>query len=89
MHADNAGEFTGGHFNSILREQCSKFVSSAPYSPESNGLAENFNKVLFARVRCLLDHSDMDKVMWGESAHHAVHLLNITPSISLGNITSH
>jgi hypothetical protein len=31
----------------------------------------------------------MDKVMWEEAAHHAVHLLNITPSRSLGNITSH
>jgi hypothetical protein len=30
----------------------------------------------------------MDKVMWGEAAHHAVHLLNITPSRSFGNITS-
>jgi hypothetical protein len=31
----------------------------------------------------------MDKFMWGEAAHHAVHLLNITPSRSLGNITPH
>jgi transposase InsO family protein len=89
VHADNAAEFTGGDFNSCLREQGIKFTSSAPYSPESNGLAENFNKVLFARVRCLLDHSGMDKVMWGEAAHHAVHLLNITKSRSLGNITPH
>jgi hypothetical protein len=45
--------------------------------------------VLFARVRCLVDHSGMDKVLWGEATHHAVHLLNITPSRSLGNITPH
>jgi hypothetical protein len=31
----------------------------------------------------------MDKVMWGKAAHHAVPLLNITPSRSLGNITPH
>jgi hypothetical protein len=31
----------------------------------------------------------MDKVMWGEAAHHAVHLINITPSRSLGNISPH
>jgi hypothetical protein len=89
VHADNAAELTGGDFNSCHREQGIKFTSSAPYSPESNGLAGNFNKVLFARVSFLLDHSGMDKVMWGEAAHHAVHLLNITPSISLGNITPH
>jgi hypothetical protein len=70
-----------------FREQGIKFTSSSPYSPESNGLAENFNKALFARVHCLLDHSGMDKVMWGEAFLHAVHLLNITPSRSLGNIT--
>jgi GAG-pre-integrase domain len=89
VHADNAAEFIGGDFNSCLREQGIKFTSSAPYSPELNGLAENFNKVLFARVRCLLDHAKMGQVMWGEAAHHAVHLLNITPSRSLGNITPH
>jgi hypothetical protein len=27
--------------------------------------------------------------MWGEAVHHAVHLLNITPSRYLGNITPH
>jgi hypothetical protein len=31
----------------------------------------------------------MGQVMWGEAAHHAVHLLNITSSRSLGNITPH
>jgi GAG-pre-integrase domain len=87
VHADKAAEFTGADFNSCLREQGIKFTSSAPFSLESSGLAEDFNKVLFARVRCLLDHSGMDKVLWGEAAHHAVHLLNITPSRSPGNIT--
>jgi transposase InsO family protein len=51
VHADNAADFTSGDLNSCLREQGIKFTSSAPYSLESNGLAENFNKVLFARVR--------------------------------------
>jgi hypothetical protein len=89
VHADNAADFTGGDFNSCSREYGIKFTSSAPYSPESNALAENFNKVLFARVRCLLDHSGMDHVLCGEAAYHAVHLLNITPSRYLGNITPH
>jgi Integrase core domain len=84
VRADNAAEFTGADFNSCLREQGIKFTSSAPYSPESNRLAENFNKVLFARVRCLLHHSGMDKIIWGEAANHVVHLLNITPSRSPG-----
>jgi hypothetical protein len=44
---------------------------------------------VFARVRCLLDHSGMDKVLWAEAAHHAVPLLNVTPSSALGNITPH
>jgi transposase InsO family protein len=47
VHANNAAEFTGGDFNSCLHEQGIKFTSSAPYSPESNGLAENFKKILF------------------------------------------
>jgi hypothetical protein len=31
----------------------------------------------------------MDKIIWGEAANHAVHLLNITPSRSFSNITPH
>jgi hypothetical protein len=82
----NAEEFTSGDFNRFLREQGIKSTSFAPYSTESNRLTENFNKALFARVRCLLDHSGMDQILWGEAAHHAVRLLNITPLKSLGNI---
>jgi GAG-pre-integrase domain len=52
VHADNAAEFTGGDFNSCLREQGIKFTSFAPYSPESNGLAENFNKVIVIDILC-------------------------------------
>jgi hypothetical protein len=89
VHADNAAEFTGDDFNSCLREQDIKFTNSAPYSPDSNGLAENFNKVLSARLRFLLDNSSMDHVLWGEYSHHAAHLLNVAPSKSLGNITPH
>jgi GAG-pre-integrase domain len=89
VHADNAAELIGGDFNSFLLEQGVKFASSAPYSPESNGLAENFNMVLFACVHFLLDHSGIDKDIWGEASHHAIHLLNIMPSRSLGNITPH
>jgi hypothetical protein len=89
VHADNAAEFNGRDFSRCLRKQGIKFTSSAPYSLESNGLAENFSKVLFARVRCLLDHYGMGRIMWGEAAQHAMHLLNITPSRSLGNITPH
>jgi hypothetical protein len=46
VHADNATEFTGGDFSSCLREQGIKLTSSAPYSPESTGLAKDFNMVL-------------------------------------------
>jgi Integrase core domain/GAG-pre-integrase domain len=63
VHADNAADFTGRVFNSCLREQGIKFTRSAPSSPESTGLAQNFNKILFARVRCLVDHSGMNKDM--------------------------
>jgi hypothetical protein len=31
VHADKAAEFTGGDFNSCLREQSIKFTNSAPY----------------------------------------------------------
>jgi transposase InsO family protein len=79
VHGDNAGEFTDGTFNEYLREHGIEFTTSAPYSPESNGLADIFNRTLFARVRCMLSHARLSIKLWGEAAHHAVFVLNRTP----------
>jgi hypothetical protein len=45
--------------------------------------------IRFCLLAFVAFHSGIDKVMWEEAAHHAVYLLNITPSRSLGNITPH
>jgi Integrase core domain len=87
MHGDNAGELTSGIFNEYLRDNGIKFTSSAPYSPESNGLAEKFSRTLFARVRCMLSHARLSIKLWGEAAHHAVFVPNRTLIRTLGNVT--
>jgi hypothetical protein len=50
-------------------------------------LAENFNRTLVARVRCMLSHAGLSIKLWGEAAHHAVFVLNRTPIRTLGQVT--
>jgi transposase InsO family protein len=87
MRGDNAGEFTRGTLKWYLREKGIEFTPSAPYSPESNGLAENFNRTLFARVPCMLSHARLSTKLWSEAAQHAVFVMNRTPLRTLGNVT--
>ncbi|XP_075483651.1 putative mitochondrial protein AtMg00710 [Primulina tabacum] len=56
----------------------------APYTPQQNGLAERMNSTILESVRCLLSHSGVYKAFWAEAANTACHLINRSPSVSLG-----
>lgn len=51
LQSDNGGEFKNYDTKAWLRDQNIKPVYSLPYSPESNGLIENFNKQLRKMMR--------------------------------------
>jgi hypothetical protein len=51
LQSDNGGEFKNYDTKAWLREQNIKPIYSLPYSPESNGLIENFNKQLRKMMR--------------------------------------
>ena len=51
LQSDNGGEFKNYDTKAWLRDQHIKPVYSLPYSPESNGLIENFNKQLRKMMR--------------------------------------
>jgi hypothetical protein len=51
IQSDNGGEFKNHNTKAWLKEQNIKPVYSLPYSPESNGLIENFNKQLRKMMR--------------------------------------
>jgi hypothetical protein len=57
-----------------------------PYSPQSNGVAEQKNRTLTDLVNAMLDSADLSKSWWGEAALVACYTLNRVPS-SKGEVT--
>src|ERR1700742_1727402 len=80
MRSDNGKEF----FNNITQDFCRRngviHQTTAPYSPEQNGLAERTITVYFEMVRCMLHSSGMDLRYWGEAFMYAVHIRNLSPT---------
>jgi transposase InsO family protein len=51
---DNGGEFVNKTMRKLLKKHSFTMVTSAPYTPSHNGLAERKNCSLIQMTRCLL-----------------------------------
>lgn len=58
-------------------------------TPQQNGVAEREHKHLLEVCRALLYQSHLPSKYWGEALLTATHLINIFPSMFLGNINPH
>lgn len=58
---DNRGEFASRKLVEYLKEQGLLSEPTAPYSPESNGLAERTNGTLLCKARVMLEDAGLSK----------------------------
>src|SRR5579859_5301861 len=58
-------------------------LPSAPYSPESNGIAERLNRTLNEMVRAMLFQAIMPQRFWGEAVTAAAEIKNLLPHAAL------
>jgi len=52
-------------------------------SLQFNGVAKRMNRVLVERVKCLLLDRELPESFWGEALSTIVHVLNLSPCVSL------
>ena len=73
----------GGEYVSPFAEFCSqngiRHEFTAPYSPQSNGIAERKNRTLKEMVNAMLVSSGVNQNMWGDAILSANYLLNKIP----------
>jgi hypothetical protein len=61
----------------------------ALYMPEQNGIAKCTIATCLEMVRCMLHSSKMDLWYWGKALMHAVHICNLSPTVSIPDIVPH
>jgi transposase InsO family protein len=81
--SDNGTEFKNKDLTAFYTSKGMNHLTTAPYTPEENPLAERGNRTTVAKLRCLLNDSNLPSCFWAEAAQTAVYLENITPCKSI------
>jgi hypothetical protein len=82
LRTDGGGEYEkwmGIHLkgSGIIHE------TTAPYSPDQNGVAERANRTIMERVKSIIAEAKLDKRLWMEIADTVVYLKNRSPTTAV------
>src|SRR5437773_9280371 len=86
IRTDNGTEYQG-FLKDYLKDQDIEHQVTTPYSPESNGVAERYNRTIMEMVRPMLHHPGYPLELWGEAVLAACYLSNRLPSRALDGKT--
>lgn len=87
LRTDNGGEYTSQEFEGYLKMEGIIHQTTIPGTPQQNGVAERFNRVIMERARCMRLQANLAISHWSDAVVHAVYLINRTPKKTLhGNI---
>ena len=84
FHLDHGGKFTSKEFNEFLAMEGVIWETSAPKTPQQNGVAEWMNQTFLGGARAMLQHSRMSKGFWAEALGTTAHIANWFPCKGLG-----
>ena len=78
FRSDNAREYTSSTLQKALSARGITHITTAPYTPQQNSLAERINLTLMDTVRANLTHSNLSDKNWQFALMDAVFKRNIT-----------
>ena len=79
IRCDRGTEFINAKFKEFCASQGTKLETSAPYTPQQNGVAERANRTLKERTRTILAFAAASPTLWKEALETACTLLNMGP----------
>ena len=88
VRADNRGEYRG-QFEEYCRSKGIQLKFTMPKTLELNGLAERMNRTIMERVRSMLAHAKLPKMLWAEALSTVTYVINRSPSLPLDGDTPH
>ena len=80
LQSDGGGEYMNTKFNTYLRDAGIVKVTTPPYTPAQNGIAERANRTLTEAARCMLLDAGLGNEYWGFAILAAVHIMNRMPT---------
>ncbi|GJV17432.1 retrotransposon protein, putative, ty1-copia subclass [Tanacetum coccineum] len=80
LRNDNGLELCNREFEQLYIESGIGRHLTVVGMPQQNGVAENMNRTLMDKVRCLLIQSGLPKTFWAEATCTAAYLINRSPS---------
>lgn len=80
LRSDNGGEYISSELEEYLKQCGIIHQTSAPNTPEQNGLAERMNRTIVERARSVLIAAGLPKVFWAEAVATVAYLINRSPT---------
>ena len=80
VRTDRGKEYVNSELQGYFKDKGAIHQTTAPYTPEQNGVAERFNRTLMERVRALLTDAKLGDEHWAEAANTATYVKNRSPS---------
>lgn len=73
LRTDNGSEYCSRAFEDFLRNSGIQHLTSMPFSPEQNCVAERYNRTIVEKARCMLQHANLNKSFRAEAPrlHHS------------------
>jgi len=87
LRSDNGGEYTSKAFDDFLRMHGIARNTSAPYTPQQNGVAERANRTIVEMGRSMLYAQGLEREFWAEAVQTAVYTRNRCPSRAVEGMT--
>ena len=79
LRSDRGGEYFSSELNSFCEKYGIIHESTAPYTPQHNGIAERKNRTFLEMVNVMLLHAKLNFNLWGEALLIVCHILNRIP----------
>ncbi|KAG8481754.1 hypothetical protein CXB51_027217 [Gossypium anomalum] len=83
LRTDNGLEFCSDEFNRLCKSEWIVRHLTVRHTPQQNGVAEQMNRTIMEKVRCMLSNANLPKSFWAEVASTACFLINRSPSVAI------
>jgi hypothetical protein len=85
--SDNGGEFVSKKFDNFLHECGIQRQTSAPYTPQQNGVVERTNRTIMECARSMIRAQGLDLEFWAKAVNMAIYIKNQCPTKALESKT--